>query len=510
MQNALLLRFLNQGASAWNSWRQDNSEVTPDLSGANLGGADLCEADLTEVDLREADLSRAVLRDANLSGANLTGSDLREADLSGADLTRADLTGVEAANTVFERAKLVAARLASARLVKADLAGASLRGADLGGADLTRADLSEVDLSWADLSGADLTKADLTRADLRNTNLTNARFIETTIEKTALCGSLVHRMLIWGLKGDPGDQSDLIMTPPGEPTIAVDGVELSQLVRQLLDGHSLAKLVEVDPNTSKAVLVTGRFEKRKPVLEAIRQKLRSRGYSPILFDFGKSGDLQETIPVLACLCRFVIADITDSADVAEEQKTVIAALPVPVQPIMDRSANVWGVFAELSDCPRVLVPYKYESPGDLRQVMEERVIPLAERMPADRRSPPRARGVESLQEESKHVIIRGAPQMSKDSFDAYYLEQRFTKMDERVAGISEENRQLREEIRQLHDALRNTAEEIKGDLARLQRESGDPIRSLNAQMGILRIWNWVATALVFLLLVVTLFALATR
>ena len=50
----------------WNAWRSRNTNVTPDLTDANLSGANLAGRDL-----RRADLSRA-----NLSGAKIDGADM--------------------------------------------------------------------------------------------------------------------------------------------------------------------------------------------------------------------------------------------------------------------------------------------------------------------------------------------------------------------------------------------------------------------------------------------------
>ena len=40
------LDILRQSVRAWNSWREQNPSVEPDLPGANLYGADLSEANL--------------------------------------------------------------------------------------------------------------------------------------------------------------------------------------------------------------------------------------------------------------------------------------------------------------------------------------------------------------------------------------------------------------------------------------------------------------------------------
>jgi uncharacterized protein YjbI with pentapeptide repeats len=54
MANDEHVAILKKGVAAWNAWRDENPDIRPDLSGANLN-----EANLNEADLRGADLSGA-------------------------------------------------------------------------------------------------------------------------------------------------------------------------------------------------------------------------------------------------------------------------------------------------------------------------------------------------------------------------------------------------------------------------------------------------------------------
>jgi uncharacterized protein YjbI with pentapeptide repeats len=242
------LKKIAEGVEAWNQWREENKETTPDLSGASLGGGDLSEVNLSGANLRDGDLSGANLSGANLncanlsganlsdgdlSGANLSGADLCKADvsdgdlsganlqdadlseaaLSGAKLSDADLRNAKLKEANLYRAVLVSAKLPGAELSKAkfrngdlsdaDLSGANLSGANLSdadlrgakllrsnlsGADLSGADLSDADLSDADLSGADLDEATLLGAILLNTKLQEANFWEANLRKEDLVG----------------------------------------------------------------------------------------------------------------------------------------------------------------------------------------------------------------------------------------------------------------------------------------------------------------------------------
>ncbi|MBU8923066.1 MAG: pentapeptide repeat-containing protein [Bacteroidales bacterium] len=129
--------ILVQGVAAWNAWRQDNPDITPDLSESNIR-----VKELAGINFRGADLTRAILSGADLKGANLEG-----ADLSGADL------------------------------MEADLQGAWLSGADLGSANMMGADLKK-----ADLTGVNLENAILYRADLKDCECAaNALWLQTLL-----------------------------------------------------------------------------------------------------------------------------------------------------------------------------------------------------------------------------------------------------------------------------------------------------------------------------------------
>ncbi|MGB2823662.1 MAG: restriction endonuclease [Phycisphaerae bacterium] len=95
------LRILSEGVDAWNAWRAEHLQVTPDLTHADLRGADL----------RRADLSKT-----NLSGASLYGANLTAANLKGSWLTAANLT-----DAVLAGANLIGAALDFAHLCRADL-----------------------------------------------------------------------------------------------------------------------------------------------------------------------------------------------------------------------------------------------------------------------------------------------------------------------------------------------------------------------------------------------------
>ncbi len=149
MANQKHLKLLEQGGTAWNTWRKKYPDVRPDLSHVDLSYVNLSSADLSHVDLSYAHLGSAILSSVNLRDAHLNGTNLGGADLSGADLNHTSLG-------------------------YADLSRANLSDANLSNANLSRANLSFADLSRANLTSANLTSANLHRAYLNETNLSSA------------------------------------------------------------------------------------------------------------------------------------------------------------------------------------------------------------------------------------------------------------------------------------------------------------------------------------------------
>jgi hypothetical protein len=313
------LNLLSQGIVVWNEWRKQNQQIHVDLGMADLRGADL--------------------RGADLSGANLSEAILLGANLSMADLSRAILFG----------------------------------------ANLSMADLHEADLSGAYLGGANLNEANLTMADLREGYFMFASLVRTNFEKANLTNCKIYGISAWNLKLQGADQSNLIITPPGEPVITVDNLEVAQFIYLLLHNEKLRNVI--DTITSKVVLILGRFGEHKAVLDAIRNELRKNDYLPVLFDFEKpkNRDLTETVRTLAHLSRFIIADITEPRSIPQELQAIVPHLQVPVQPLLlEGSTGEYAMFQDLSKYPWVLPVHQYNDLNYLLDSLGEKVIIPAE------------------------------------------------------------------------------------------------------------------------------------
>jgi hypothetical protein len=306
--------ILMAGVELWNKWRDENPQIQPDLTKANLRFAVLDGANLHMAHLAEADLTHAFLHEANLCGA---------------DLTRATLIG-----TNFCRAHLC--------------------GAKLGGADLHRANLDR----------ADLTAADLSDANLERTLLVRTRVSEATFTRCRVYGASAWDLDLTDVK----DQSSLRITRVDEPGITVENLEVAQFVYLMLHNQKIRDVI--DTIGKKGVLIIGRFtEERKAILHAIRDELKTRyQLVPIMFEFDplSTEPTIKTLSTLAHLSRFVIADLTEAKSVLQELTTILQELrTLPVQPILHESAEMPPMADSLLVMDSVLKPYIYSTKDKL-------------------------------------------------------------------------------------------------------------------------------------------------
>ena len=88
MANVEQLKLIKQGVERWNQWREQNSNIKPDLS-----ESDLRQAYLQKANLSHANLNKVKLQFSNLTGANLKETSLKKAKFQEANLQSANLEG---------------------------------------------------------------------------------------------------------------------------------------------------------------------------------------------------------------------------------------------------------------------------------------------------------------------------------------------------------------------------------------------------------------------------------
>jgi len=327
------VKILENGVEKWNEWRSENPKIRPDLTRADLSYRILDGADLRRANLTEADLTDSILYQANLCAADITG------------------------------AKLIGTNLCQARLCHAHLSGA---------------DLHRANLDRADLTGADLSEANLERTILVGTTVSKARFTRCRVY-----GASAWDLDLTKVK----DQSNLRITRDDDPArITVDNLEVAQFVYLLLHNEKIRDIL--DTIGQKGVLILGRFtEKRKAVLDGIRNRLSLLGFVPMMLDFQRptQRDFTETIKTLAGLSRFIIADITNPKSSPLELQATMPDYMVPFVPIIQEDEKPFAMFRDLRQKygEWVLDVLEYDSVANLLEVMEKAVIKPALKM-ADR------------------------------------------------------------------------------------------------------------------------------
>jgi len=114
-------------------------------------------------------------------------------------------------------------------------------------------------------------------------------------------------------------------------------------------------------------------EERNVVLDAIKEDIQKRGYLPVIFDLEgpSSGDVTETIMVLASLAKLVVADISSPKSIPQELTSIIPHFPsLPVQPVIEQSQREYGVFDHFKHYPWVFDQIEY-SENDIKSLVEK-------------------------------------------------------------------------------------------------------------------------------------------
>jgi hypothetical protein len=138
----------------------------------------------------------------------------------------------------------------------------------------------------------------------------------------------------------------------------------------------------IDTVGKKGVLLLGRFtEGRIVVLERLRDKLRSLGYVPMVFNFDRpaSRDFTETVRLLCNLSHFVIVDITNPRSAPLELQATVPDYMVPFAPIGEKGEDSFAMFEDLQNKYDWVQPViRYSSVDRLIELLEQKIVRPAE------------------------------------------------------------------------------------------------------------------------------------
>jgi uncharacterized protein YjbI with pentapeptide repeats len=332
--------------------------------------------------LKEAKFDEAVLKGVNFDGANLDATELTQCDLSTCTFRKASMVNVKMANSNLTGVDLSGRALAGASFWRANLTGANLSETDCTMVEFAEAQLTNANLSLSNFDTVEFRDANLTNSDLHGSNLANTSLLRTVVEGANFKDCYVYGISAWDLVGTPRFQKDLIITPPTEPAITVDDLEVAQFVYLVYNNRKIRNFMNAF--TEKNVLILGRFSppERKTVLDGLREKLRMFDLVPIVFDFDapQDKDYTETVQTLAGMSMFVIVDVTNPKSTPLEMEATVKQFKIPYVPIIDTSADE-RPFAMMVDLQKnfhwVLPTYGYRSKQELLKHVKIAVIDRA-------------------------------------------------------------------------------------------------------------------------------------
>jgi len=206
--------------------------------------------------------------------------------------------------------------------------------------------------------------------------LSKTNLVETILRDAVLTDCLIYGIAAWNVRLEGATQNSLIITPENEPHITVDNLKIAQFIYLLLNNQEIRDVI--DTIGQKGVLILGRFsEERKLVLDALREKLRTLNFLPIVFDFERSAerDFTETIMILAGLSCFIIADITNPKSTPLELQATVPNYMIPFVPIIQEGEQPFSMFQDLEGkYDWVLDILVYDTPSNLIKGLERAVV----------------------------------------------------------------------------------------------------------------------------------------
>lgn len=155
MANKKHLEILLEGVETWNKWREQNSELRPDLSNASLEGRELLGVDFHRTNLSEAKLTGTTLANADLTGTDLSEANLHKATIVDSFASLVNFSKADLSDAMIGRSQLYTAHLVETSLIGTELIGVNLRDANLRGANFRNAMMAYVVFSNNNLDEAE-------------------------------------------------------------------------------------------------------------------------------------------------------------------------------------------------------------------------------------------------------------------------------------------------------------------------------------------------------------------
>jgi hypothetical protein len=229
---------------------------------------------------------------------------------------------------------------------------------------------TETNFINADFRGATFRWVVMENVNFRFACLSDCKFYDSKI-----IGCKIYGASIWDIDAVRTEQRDLLIPNRKEngkwtgETITIDDIQLGNVIFLLLDNANYRKMF--NESKKKSVLILGRFGKNlEQTINPLKNELRKRNLSPIVFDFDKPNalDLMEAIVLLAFMSKFIIADLSDATSVIGELQAILSSQMLPVLPIIRRSSTLFSTYAFTNKFIWIAQPLIYD---EIQQVIEK-------------------------------------------------------------------------------------------------------------------------------------------
>ena len=325
------VEIFKKGSQVWNTWRDENPNLSPDLS---------------DIDFEKDVHTHKEMYDMP--------------EFTGYNLSHMNLNRITARNSYFINCFFAGSTLNFSDICFSFFQNCSFEEASLAVSKIGSAEFHECDFTNTDLSYCSAEETKFLGSKFISTKLSHMSLVKTDFTDTVIDQARVYGVSAWDLILDGSTQSNILIEEEGT-SITVPTIEMAQFISLLVNNSKIRDVI--DTITSKVVLILGRFtEERKSVLDTIKLELQERGYVPILFDFEgpSSRDVTETIITLASLAKFVVADLSSPKSIPQELTQIIPNFPsLPVQPVIEKSQREYGMFEHFKPYPWVLEQIQY-------------------------------------------------------------------------------------------------------------------------------------------------------
>ncbi len=232
----------------------------------------------------------------------------------------------------------------------------------------------DITLSGSVFNYSRFLKCNVIKSSLVEASLVGCRFIESLVDDCNISGAS-----IWDITVEDTTQSNLKINygkGKSQELIFQDLALANALYIFASNNKNFAGFL--DKKSTNFVLILGRFGANLDNLNMIAEALRSRQFSPIIFDFEVEDlTLIETIKFLALLSKFIIVDISNPKSVPSELEAIISTVIIPIVPIVISEYNPFGTFSAYSNLPNVLKPILFDTVQQIVDQIDELIIKRA-------------------------------------------------------------------------------------------------------------------------------------